>query len=164
MKNIAINGFGRIGRTFLRAALKDNEFNDLITVTAINDLGDINTLAHLFKYDSVYGKFDGTVTVDTDNNCLLVNNQKINIFSEKDPQLLPWRQFQIDVVLESTGRFKDREGASKHLKAGAKKVVISAPAKNPDTTMILGINEKCMMPIITTLYLWHLVQQTPLLQ
>lgn len=142
MKNIAINGFGRIGRTFLRAALKDNKFMSMINVTAINDLGDINTLAHLFKYDSVYGKFDGTVIVDTDNNYLIINNHKIQIFSEKDPQLLPWDLLQIDVVLESTGKFKDREGASKHLKAGAKKVVISAPAKNPDSTMILGINEK----------------------
>lgn len=142
MKNIAINGFGRIGRTFLRAALEDNKFMSMINVTAINDLGDINTLAHLFKYDSVYGKFDGTVIVDTDNNYLIINNHKIKILSEKDPQLLPWDLLQIDVVLESTGKFKDREGASKHLKAGAKKVVISAPAKNPDTTMILGINEK----------------------
>jgi glyceraldehyde 3-phosphate dehydrogenase len=142
MKNIAINGFGRIGRTFLRAALKDDEFNDSINVTAINDLGNINTLAHLFKYDSVYGKFDGTVIVDTDSNYLVVNNHKIKIFSEKDPQLLPWRQLQINVILESSGKFKDREEASKHLKAGAKKVVISAPAKNPDATMILGINEK----------------------
>jgi glyceraldehyde 3-phosphate dehydrogenase len=114
----------------------------MINVTAINDLGDINTLAHLFKYDSVYGKFDGTVIVDTDNNYLIINNHKIKILSEKDPQLLPWDLLQIDVVLESTGKFKDREGASKHLKAGAKKVVISAPAKNPDATMILGINEK----------------------
>lgn len=124
----------------------------MINVTAINDLWDINTLAHLFKYDSVYGKFDGTVIVDTDNNYLIINNHKIKILSEKDPQLLPWGPLKIDVVLESTGKFKDREGASKHLKAGAKKVVISAPAKNPDTTMILGINEKmkkCMIPIIT---------------
>jgi glyceraldehyde-3-phosphate dehydrogenase type I len=142
MKNIAINGFGRIGRTFLRAALENNKFMSMVNVTAINDLGDINTLAHLFKYDSVYGKFDGTVIVDTDNNYLIINNHKIQIFSEKDPQLLPWDLLQIDVVLESTGKFKDREGASKHLKAGAKKVVISAPAKNPDATMILGINEK----------------------
>ena len=142
MKNIAVNGFGRIGRTFLRAALKDDEFIKKINVTAINDLGNLNSLAHLFKYDSVFGKFDGTVVADTDNNCLIINNHKINIFSEKDPQLLPWERLQIDVVLESTGKFKDREGASKHLKAGAKKVVISAPAKNPDATMILGINEK----------------------
>ena len=142
MKNIAINGFGRIGRTFLRAALKDDVFNKTINVTAINDLGDLNSLAHLFKYDSVFGKFDGTVIADKDNNCLIINNHKINVFSEKDPQLLPWDRLQIDVVLESTGKFKDRDGASKHLKAGAKKVVISAPAKNPDATMILGINEK----------------------
>jgi glyceraldehyde-3-phosphate dehydrogenase type I len=141
VKNIAVNGFGRIGRTFLRAALKDDEFVKMINVTAINDLGNINSLAHLFKYDSVFGKFDGTVVADTGNNCLVINNHKINIFSEKDPQLLPWEHLQIDVVLESTGKFKDREGASKHLKAGAKKVVISAPAKNPDATMILGINE-----------------------
>lgn len=114
----------------------------MINVTAINDLGDINTLAHLFKYDSVYGKFDGTVIVDTDNNYLVINNHKIQIFSEKDPLLLPWGPLQIDVVLESTGKFKDREGVIKHMKAGAKKFVISAPAKNPDATIILGLNEK----------------------
>ncbi len=142
MKNVAINGFGRIGRTFLRAAFKDKEFNSIINVTAINDLADVNTLAHLFKYDSIYGRFDGTVISDNENNYLTIDNHKIKIFSEKDPQILPWNSLKIDVVLESSGKFKDREGAFKHLKAGAKKVVISAPAKNPDVTIILGINEK----------------------
>lgn len=90
----------------------------------------------------MYGKFESTVIVDTDNNYLVINNHKIQVFSEKDLQLLPWGTLQIDVVLESTGKFNDREGASKHIKAGAKKVVISTPAKNPDTTIILGINDK----------------------
>ena len=142
MKNVAINGFGRIGRNFLRAALKDKEFNSTINVIAINDLGDKNTLAHLFKYDSIYGKFDGKVIANKEENYLTIDNHKIKVFSEKDPSLLPWDSLKIDVVLESSGKFKDREGALKHLNAGAKKVIISAPAKNPDITMILGINEK----------------------
>lgn len=142
MKNVAINGFGRIGRTFLRAALKDKEFNSIVKVIAINDLGDVDTLAHLFKYDSIFGKFDGTVIADKQEKYLIIDDCKIKIFSEKDPSLLPWNNLKIDVVLESTGKYKDRDGATKHLDAGAKKVVISAPAKNPDVTMILGINEK----------------------
>jgi glyceraldehyde 3-phosphate dehydrogenase len=97
-----------------------------------------SSASHLFKYNSVYGKFDGILIVDTDINCLLEIDHKIDIFSEKDPQFLPWRQFQIDVVLESTGRFKGGEGANKQLKAGAKEEVVTAPAKNHDTTMILG--------------------------
>lgn len=146
MKNVAINGFGRIGRAFLRAALQDEEFNSIINIAAINDLGDLNTLAHLFKYDSIYGRFEGTVVADVQDNSLVINNKKIKVFCEKDPQLLPWASLQIDVVLESSGKFKDRDGANKHLLAGAKKVIISAPAKNPDVTMILGINEKMYEP------------------
>ena len=147
MRHIAINGFGRIGRIFLRIALKDKEFSALVNVVAINDLGDINTLAHLFKYDSIHGKFDGQVTVDNKDNTLTINNNKIKVFSEKDPEHLPWKTLNVDLVLESTGKFNDREKAVKHLHAGASKVVISSPAKNPDITMILGINDEKYKPL-----------------
>ena len=146
MRNIAINGFGRIGRIFLRIALKDKEFEALANIIAINDLGDTNTLAHLFKYDSVHGKFDGQVTIDKNENSLLIDNHKIKVFSEKDPEKLPWKSLQVDLVLESSGKFNDREKAIKHIHAGASKVVISAPAKNPDITMILGINDEKYKP------------------
>lgn len=146
MRNIAINGFGRIGRIFLRIALKDKEFEALANIIAINDLGDTNTLAHLFKYDSVHGKFDGQVTIDKNENSLVIDNHKIKVFSEKDPEKLPWKSLQVDLVLESSGKFNDREKAIKHIHAGASKVVISAPAKNPDITMILGINDEKYKP------------------
>jgi len=146
MRNIAINGFGRIGRIFLRIALKDKEFEGLANVIAINDLGDTNTLAHLFKYDSVHGKFDGQVTIDKNENSLVIDNHKIKVFSEKDPEKLPWKSLHLDLVLESSGKFNDREKAIKHIHAGARKVVISAPAKNPDITMILGINDEKYKP------------------
>lgn len=146
MRNIAINGFGRIGRIFLRIALKDKEFEALANIIAINDLGDTNTLAHLFKYDSVHGKFDGQVTIDKNENSLVIDNHKIKVFSEKDPEKLPWKSLQVDLVLESSGKFNDREKAIKHIHAGATKVVISAPAKNPDITMILGINDEKYKP------------------
>jgi glyceraldehyde-3-phosphate dehydrogenase type I len=146
MRNIAINGFGRIGRIFLRIALKDKEFETLANIIAINDLGDTNTLAHLFKYDSVHGKFDGQVTIDKNENSLVIDNHKIKVFSEKDPEKLPWKSLQVDLVLESSGKFNDREKAIKHIHAGASKVVISAPAKNPDITMILGINDEKYKP------------------
>lgn len=146
MKNIAINGFGRIGRIFLRIALKDKDFEALANVIAINDVGDTNTLAHLFKYDSVHGKFDGQVTIDKNENSLIIDHHKIKVFSEKDPEKLPWKSLNIDLVLESSGKFNDREKAIKHIHAGASKVVISAPAKNPDITMILGINDEKYKP------------------
>lgn len=146
MRNIAINGFGRIGRIFLRIALKDRDFEALANVIAINDVGDTNTLAHLFKYDSVHGKFDGQVTIDKNENSLIINHHKIKVFSEKDPEKLPWKSLNIDLVLESSGKFNDREKAIKHMHAGASKVVISAPAKNPDITMILGINDEKYKP------------------
>lgn len=133
---IAINGFGRIGRCTLRAAIK----KDLdVEFVAINDLSDNKTLAHLFKYDSSYGVFDGEVKLEGDS--MVINGKKILMLTEKDPEKLPWKDLGVDVVLDCTGVFKDREGLGKHLKAGARKVIMSAPAKD-DTipSYVLGIN------------------------
>jgi glyceraldehyde 3-phosphate dehydrogenase len=132
---VAINGFGRIGRLSYRALLqKDN-----VEVVALNDLTDTATLAHLLKYDSVHGRFAGTVSHDAEN--LIVNGTKIRVYAERDPSKLPWASLGIDVVLESTGRFVDEAGAGMHLTAGAKKVIISAPAKGNIPTVVLGVNE-----------------------
>ncbi len=134
---VAINGFGRIGRMVLKAGLDDKN----IEFVAVNDLTDNDTLAHLLKYDSVYGKFDGTVKA-TDSQ-LMINNKKIESLSEKDPANLPWDELKVDIVVESTGIFRKREDAEKHIKAGAKKVLLSAPAKSPDiNTYVLGVNDK----------------------
>jgi glyceraldehyde-3-phosphate dehydrogenase type I len=139
--NLGINGFGRIGRCFLRAALKDSEFMNLVNVKAINDLADAKTLVHLLKYDSVFGRFDGTIEVNTDKSTLLINGAvEIKILSERDPTLLPWKDLQIDIVLESSGKFNDANEAKKHIAAGAKKVIISAPSKAPDATIVMGVN------------------------
>ncbi len=132
---VAINGFGRIGRQVLQAGINDKK----IEFVAINDLTDAPTLAHLFKYDSVYGAYSGEIK--TKGNNLVIDGNEIKVFAEKDPANLPWKKLKIDVVVECTGRFRDREGASKHLKAGAQKVLISAPAKDPDFTIVKGINE-----------------------
>jgi len=137
---IAINGFGRIGRTFFRAALKDEEFIKKFDIVAINDLTSPKNLAYLLKYDSVHKIFDADISWK--ENCLVVNGKEIKILTETEPSKLPWKDLEIDFVLESTGRFTSREGAEKHLIAGAKKVVISAPAKNPDVTIVPGVNEK----------------------
>lgn len=135
---VAINGFGRIGRlTFKVLLAKEN-----IEVVAINDLTDTATLAHLLKYDSVHGRFDGTVTSTKDG--IVVNGKEIKIYAEREPANLPWGKLGVDVVLESTGRFVDEEGAGGHLKAGARKVVISAPAKGNIPTVVLGVNEDSM--------------------
>ena len=132
---VAINGFGRIGRlSFRRLLEKEN-----IEVVAINDLTDNATLAHLLKYDSVHGRFPGTV--ESDSESLTVNGVKIHAFAERDPKNLPWAQLNVDVVLESTGRFVDEAGAGMHLQAGCKKVVISAPAKGNIPTVVLGVND-----------------------
>ena len=132
---VAINGFGRIGRLTFKALLaKEN-----IEVVAINDLTDTKTLAHLLKYDSVHGKFNGTVTAT--ENGIVVNGKEIRIYAERSPENLPWGELSIDVVLESTGIFVDEAGAGGHIKAGAKKVVISAPAKGNIPTVVLGVNE-----------------------
>jgi glyceraldehyde 3-phosphate dehydrogenase len=137
---VAINGFGRIGRTVLRSAVDDNS----IEFVAINDITDAPTLAHLLKYDSVHGRFKGDVKAEDD--CILVNGKKIKITAEKDPSNLPWKDLQVEIVLESTGLFRDREKAGKHITAGAKRVIISAPGKDPDLTMVLGVNDKDFDP------------------
>ncbi|MEE8400785.1 MAG: type I glyceraldehyde-3-phosphate dehydrogenase [Candidatus Hydrothermarchaeaceae archaeon] len=140
MHKVSINGFGRIGRNVLRAAFKDSEFLDRFEIVAVNDLADAKTLAYLLKYDSVHGIFDGEVSSKDDT--LIVNGKEIKVLSERDPADLPWGDMDIDIVVESTGFFRDREGASKHVKAGAKKVIISAPAKEPDYTIVMGVNHR----------------------
>jgi len=137
---IAINGFGRIGRLSAKAILAYPE----LEIVAVNDLTDPATLAHLFCYDSTYGQFEGEVKATGED--LIINGKPIKVLSEKDPALLPWANLGIDLVIESTGRFTDRENASKHLTAGAKKVVISAPAENPDVTIVVGVNEDVYNP------------------
>jgi len=136
MTNVAINGFGRIGRLVLRVILNSHpELN----VVAINDLTDAKTLAHLFKYDSVHKIYPGNVS--SEENYLVVNGKKFRIFAEKDPEVLPWKDLGVEFVIESTGIFTSREKASKHLKAGAKKVILTAPAKDEvDATIVMGVN------------------------
>jgi len=134
---VGINGFGRIGRLLYRAAIERNAKIDFV---AINDLADAKTNAHLLKYDSVHGRFPGTVEAQADK--LIVNGKDLKVLSQKDPAALPWKDLGVYMAVESTGLFTDRESASKHLQAGAKKVLISAPAKNPDITIVIGVNEK----------------------
>ena len=137
---VAINGFGRIGRNTLRAAIREGIFEE-IDYVAINDPGlTPANAAHVFKYDSVMGKFDGTVEVVEDG--LVINGHRIKFFAEKDPAALPWRELGVEVVVESTGFYTDATKAAAHIEAGAKKVIISAPAKNEDKTIVLGVNEK----------------------
>jgi glyceraldehyde 3-phosphate dehydrogenase len=133
---VGINGFGRIGRNFLRAALeRDADFE----IVAFNDLGDLGTMAHLLKYDSVSGRFHGEVTVA--DGSLQVNGKELKALAERDPGNLPWADLGVDVVIESTGFFTKRDDAQKHIDAGAKKVIISAPATDPDVTLVLGVND-----------------------
>lgn len=132
---VGINGFGRIGRNFFRAAMGDSE----IEIVAVNDLTTAKTLAHLLKYDSVHGPLKEKVEANGEN--LIVGTKRCSVLSQKDPAMLPWGDLGVEVVIESTGFFTDRESASKHLQAGAKKVIISAPAKEPDITVVLGVNE-----------------------
>jgi glyceraldehyde 3-phosphate dehydrogenase len=133
---VGINGFGRIGRNFFRAAL---ERGADFEVVAFNDLGDVPTMAHLLRHDSVLGTFDGDV--EASGGSLKVNGKELRGLAERDPASLPWRDLEVDVVIESTGFFTKREDAQKHLDAGAKKVIISAPATNPDITIVLGVND-----------------------
>ena len=133
---VAINGFGRIGRNVMRIACS----SDRLEIVAINDLTDAATLAHLLKYDSVHGTFNAEIDVEDDN--LVVNGRSIRILQQRDPARLPWRELGVDVVIESTGLFTKREDAAKHLQAGAKKVVISAPGKESDATICMGINQQ----------------------
>ena len=133
---VAINGFGRIGRNILRAAKKHKANFDVV---AVNDITDNKTLAHLLKYDSVHGKYPGSVEATADG--LKVDGDEIKVIAEKDPAKLPWKDLGVDIVFESTGRFTDRDGAAKHVAAGAKKVIITAPAKGEDITIVMGVNE-----------------------
>jgi glyceraldehyde 3-phosphate dehydrogenase len=138
---VGINGFGRIGRNFLRAA---NEKGAELDIVAVNDITDARTLAHLLKYDSVFGKFKGEVSFDGDG--LTVDGHQLKVLAERDPANLPWKELEVEIVVESTGLFTEREKASKHLEAGAQQVVISAPAKGEDITIVLGVNEQDYNP------------------
>src|SRR5881296_3163353 len=135
---VGINGFGRIGRNVLRAAVMSQQAT--LEFVAVNDITDTKTLAHLLKYDSVHGRFPGTVEAKGD--ALVVNGKAIKVSAIKEPEKLPWKDLGVEFVLESTGRFTDKESASKHLTAGAKKVVISAPAKGEDITICMGVNNE----------------------
>ena len=133
---IGINGFGRIGRNVLRASLGD----PALEFVAVNDLTDAKTLAYLLQYDSVHGTL--AAKVEAREDAILLDGKAIKVLAKKDPKELPWKDLGVDIVVESTGRFTDREGASKHLSAGAKRVIITAPSKDPDVTVVLGVNEK----------------------
>jgi glyceraldehyde 3-phosphate dehydrogenase len=135
---VGINGFGRIGRNVLRAAMKTKQ--TAVDFVAVNDITDPKTLAHLLKYDSVHGRFPGTVEVAGDG--LVVNGKPIKVTAIREPEQLPWRELGVELVLESTGRFTDRDAACKHLSAGAKRVIISAPAKGEDITIVMGVNDR----------------------
>lgn len=137
---VAVNGFGRIGRLVMRAGLgsKDIEF------VAVNDLTDPKTLAHLFKYDSIHRTYPGEVKAG--NESLVIDGKEIKVTAQKDPAQLPWKELKVDIVIESTGKFTDRDGAAKHMAAGAKKVLISAPAKNEDVTLCYGVNHTSYDP------------------
>jgi glyceraldehyde 3-phosphate dehydrogenase len=139
---VGINGFGRIGRNVLRAAKAMNASE--LDFVAVNDLTDTKTLAHLLKYDSVHGRYDGEVTAESQALC--VDGDSIRVLSEKDPAKLPWKELGVDLVLESTGRFTERDQAALHLNGGAKKVIISAPAKKEDITIVYGVNHKSYDP------------------
>ena len=138
---VGVNGFGRIGRVFFRAALEAPD----IEVVAVNDLADAKTLAHLLKHDSVHGTLDAEVKAK--GEAIFVNGREIRVCSAKDPATLPWGEMGVGIVVESTGIFRDRATSSKHLQAGAKKVVITAPAKDPDITVVLGVNEQKYDPV-----------------
>lgn len=135
---VAINGFGRIGRTFLRIA--EEQLSENLEVIAINARADDKTLAHLFKYDSCFGRFNGKVEVK--ENCLVINGKEIKIIRENQPKDLPWKELEVDLVVESTGKFKTREELMGHIQAGAKKVILTAPAKGEDITIVMGVNEE----------------------
>ncbi|SVC57492.1 uncharacterized protein METZ01_LOCUS310346, partial [marine metagenome] len=137
---VGINGFGRIGRLVFRAAINRGG----VEIRGINDLTDAKTLAHLLKYDSTHGRFDGDVNAEGDN--LVVNGTKIPIYSERDPARLPWKKVGVRVVVESTGLFTERDKAAAHIGAGAEKVIISAPAKGEDYTVVIGVNDGGLQP------------------
>jgi len=136
--SIAINGFGRIGRMVFRQAIVQEELN----IVAINASYPSETLAHLIKYDTNHGRFEGTV--EAEENALIVNGKRVQLISERDPLQLPWTQLGVDVVIEATGKFNDREKAAMHLEAGAKKVILTAPGKNEDITVVMGVNDELL--------------------
>src|SRR5882724_8365420 len=138
---VGVNGFGRIGRVFFRAALETPD----IEVVGVNDLADAKTLAHLLKHDSVHGTLEADVGAK--GEAIFVNGREVRVCSAKDPATLPWADMRVDIVVESTGIFRDKATSSKHLQAGAKKVVITAPAKDPDITVVLGVNEQQYDPM-----------------
>lgn len=137
---VGINGFGRVGRCVARLLINEKD----VDLVAVNDITDAQTLAFLFTYDSVHGRFQGDVSVDGDT--IVINGKRIKVFSEKDPQNLPWKDLGVEVVLECSGKFVDRAGASKHFGGGVKKVIISAPAKDPDVTICMGVNHEMYDP------------------
>lgn len=139
---IAINGFGRIGRQVTKALLENHK--DSFDLVAVNDLSDVATSAHLFKYDTNYGKYPGTVEVD--GNDIIIDGDRLQVLSERNPADLPWGDLGVDIVVESTGIFRSREQAAMHIEAGAKKVIISAPAKNEDITICMGVNNELYDP------------------
>ena len=138
---VAINGYGRIGRNIMRALYESNR-TDEINIVAINDLGDANTNAHLTQYDTAHGIFPGTVVVDDGD--LLVNGDRVKVYAERDPSKLPWAELGVDVVMECTGFFRSKETAGAHIAAGAKKVIISAPGKDVDNTIVYGVNHESL--------------------
>lgn len=137
---IAVNGFGRIGRLVTRIAMRRSD----IEIAAINDLGSLEASSHLFKYDSLHGRYEGTVEADGDY--LVIDGRRIRYLSEKDPEMLPWSEMGVQVVVEGTGRFRSREKAGKHLTAGAKKVIVTAPGKKVDLTLVMGVNQDKYRP------------------
>lgn len=162
--NVGINGFGRIGRNFFRAAINNPEVN----IVAINDLGSVETLAHLLKYDSIQGVLPYDVKVEGNN--IVVNNKSIAIFKQPQPENIPWKSVDVDIVIESTGKFTSKKDVEGHIKAGAKKVIVSAPSNDADFTMVMGVNEdqyipgehsvisnascttNCLMPVLKVMY------------
>lgn len=141
---VAINGFGRIGRNFLRASKQGGRAQGTFDIVAINDLSDPETLAYLFKHDSVHGTYQGSVSLDGDE--LVVDGDRFAVLSERDPAALPWEALDVDVVIESTGVFRTHESAGQHVSAGAKWVIVSAPMKDPDFTVVLGVNDNGLDP------------------
>lgn len=136
---VGLSGFGRIGRNVMRIYFEENHTDDFELV-ALNASGDLNTLAHLFKYDSLYGKFNGTIEVVEDG--FVINGKKIKVVAHRDPAEIPWKELGVDLVIDSTGAFRNKEGLMKHIDAGAKKVVLTAPGKDEDITIVMGINDK----------------------
>lgn len=135
---VGMSGFGRIGRDVVRAYFEDGV--DEFDLVAINASGDLNTLAHMFKYDTIYGKFNGTIEVAEDG--FIINGKKVKVVAHRDPAEIPWKELGVELAIDSTGAFKDREGLSKHIEAGAKKVIITAPAKGEDITIVMGVNDQ----------------------